>query len=870
MTMKMLRSVGRWALVSLMLLPVLAQAVPISLHSSYAGNIDFVVTGGTMRTQPNNVNACAVTNGPVSSPLSGIPAGASIRAAYLYWGGSGPTIDANVTFDGQNITADRTFTENFNSAGFNMFFFGGMADVTSIVDGKRNGSYSFADLSVTTTDQGTGAAYCSSQTVLAGWGLIVVFEHPGQDFRVVNIFDGLQWFRGNSITLTPSNFVIPASPINGRLAVLTWEGDVENSAPLNGFSENLTINGSPLTDGLNPLNNQFNNTINVLNRSNAWGVDLDVYNISSFLNAGNTSATTVYSSGEDLVLLAMQAISVTNIPTSDLSIQKRRLGGLQAGGMGQYRILVSNNGPSTEPGPITVTDALDSRLTYTGFTGNGWNCNAAGQNVTCTHPGPLAVNATLPDLRLSVNVQAGAAGNGTQTVTNTATVSGSNFDNQTANNSSTTTDPIYGAVSGIKNLYTYFSNGSPANSLSRIVPQSNSQTTGIGSGGSTTLLMNPAFVRPFTVSAGTVPISLCMRRSGGSLFDTRDLRVVLETVGTPAQTLGTATRSGSLSNSWTPLTFNINVNNAVTLQPGSQFRLRIFNDSGTIFGVSRDIDVSSLQCGTANLSRVEMNTPTVIHVESVDIYNAAFPGGAVQSSVTQGSTVFVRARISDPFGSFDITSALIDVLDVNNNVILPATNMTQVQDIPASGEKIYQFSGAAPDWSTGPYTLRVRANEGTEGTVFAIGTRLMAVSPMPPQLSLERNVSVAGGTPGTSVNASPGDPLTYAIVLGNTGTGPATEVVLEERLDRYVSFNLNGFGTGQPFELTQGSVPAGLSLGQITYSTNQGISFDYVPVSGGGGAPTGFDTRVTHFRIRFNGDMAPQGTLQLRYRAQVD
>lgn len=868
MTMKMLRSVGRWALVSLMLLPVLAQAVPISLHSSYAGNIDFVVTGGTMRTQPNNVNACAVTNGPVNSPLSGIPAGASIRAAYLYWGGSGPTVDANVTFDGQNITADRTFTENFNNAGFNMWFFGGMADVTAIVDGKRNGSYSFANLSVTTTDQGSGANYCGSQTVVAGWGLIVVFEHPGQDFRVVNIFDGLQWFRGNSITLTPSNFVIPSAPVNGKLAVLTWEGDVENSATLNGFSENLTINGSPLTDGVNPLNNQFNNTINVLNRSNAWGVDLDVYNISSFLSAGNTSATTVYSSGEDLVLLGMQAISVTNIPTSDLAVQKRRLGGLQAGGTGQYRILVSNNGPSTEPGPITVTDTLDNRLAYTGFTGNGWNCNAAGQNVTCTHPGPLALNATLPDLRLSVNVQAGTAGNGTQTVTNTATVSGSNFDNQTANNSSTTTDPIYGAVSGIKNLYTYFGSNPR---LSRLVPTDETATTlPSTSNTSVELRMAPGFVRPFTLSNTTIPVRLCMRRSGGFFVSDRSLRVELDTVGATPVNMGSITTS-AISSNWSIVTLDFSPGGIRNLAPETQLRLRITNTSGSVLGISRDIELGTTQCGLASgPSRLEMNTPTVIHVESVDIYNAAFPGGTVQSTVNQGSTVFVRARISDPFGSFDITSALIDVLDINNNVILPATSMTLVQDIEATGERIYQFSGVAPDWSSGPYTLRVRANEGTEGTVFAMGTRLMAVSPLPPQLSLERNVSVAGGTPGTNVNASPGDPLTYGIVLGNTGTGPATEVVLEERLDRYVSFNLNGFGTAQPFELTQGSVPSGLSMGQITYSSNQGISFDYVPVSGGGGAPAGFDTRVTHFRIRFNGDMAPQGTLQLRYRARVD
>ena len=63
-------------------------ATPIALQQSFAGNLDFVVTGGTLRTQSNAGNACAVTNGTVNASLSGIPVGATIRAAYLYWGGS--------------------------------------------------------------------------------------------------------------------------------------------------------------------------------------------------------------------------------------------------------------------------------------------------------------------------------------------------------------------------------------------------------------------------------------------------------------------------------------------------------------------------------------------------------------------------------------------------------------------------------------------------------------------------------------------------------------------------------------------------------------------------------------------------------------
>src|SRR5690606_31038424 len=100
------------------------------------------------------------------------------------------------------------------------------------------------------------------------------------------------------------------------------------------------------------LNNQFNNTVNSLGSNTAWGVDLDIYNIDSLVSPGDTSLTTVYSSGGDLVLLTMQAVSVSNSPTSDLRMQKRLVSPLQDSGSAQYRLSVINNGPVGEPGPI--------------------------------------------------------------------------------------------------------------------------------------------------------------------------------------------------------------------------------------------------------------------------------------------------------------------------------------------------------------------------------------------------------------------------------------------------------------------------------------------------------------------------------------
>ncbi len=401
---------------------------PVSLYRSIAGNLNYVATGGSLRTQPNTGNACAVTNSNTAA-LSGIPAGASIRAAYLYWAGSGATPDDNITLDGTNLTASRSFTETF-ILGSTYDFFSGFIDITTQVASKGNGNYTFSNLSVN-----NGAPHCAVQAVVSGWTMLVVYEDVGEPLRVINVFDGFQYFRGGTLTLTPDNFVIPNSGIDGRHGILTWEGDVENSAPLGGFSEALTLNGTPLTDALNPPANQFNSTINVLGSNTSYGVDLDVYDVSGLLSPGDTSATSVYTSGGDLVLLSMEVISVTNTPVADLAISKTHSGDFTVGQNGSYTLTVSNNGPSDETGTITVTDTLPAGLGYVSASGTGWTCGALGQDVTCTHPGPLAAGNSLPDIALTVSVGAAAVPG----VTNSATVSGTQFDNQAANN--TSSDP---------------------------------------------------------------------------------------------------------------------------------------------------------------------------------------------------------------------------------------------------------------------------------------------------------------------------------------------------------------------------------------------------------------------------------------------
>jgi hypothetical protein len=79
--------------------------------------------------------------------------------------------------------------------------------------------------------------------------------------------------------------------------------------------------------------------------------------------------------------------------------------------------------------------------------GSGWSCAAAGQKVTCSSAGPLAVGAVLPTLTLTV--RASQAG----TYVNTATVSGPTFDNVAANDSASDSATAL-AVGGISYVFT--------------------------------------------------------------------------------------------------------------------------------------------------------------------------------------------------------------------------------------------------------------------------------------------------------------------------------------------------------------------------------------------------------------------------------
>jgi len=447
-------SVRASAAVALLLATLAPQPASASFNNTtprdtFAGTHDYVVTGNTLRTQSNNGNACAVGTSSTAT-VSGIPAGSTVLAAYLYWGGSGPVPDPSVSFGPVGnviaISPTQTFTENFSVAGqYDLDYFGGVRDVTSQVGG--NGTYQFGDLAVATSDNygGNGLAdYCAPSAVVAGWALVVVYSHPAEAYRYTRIYDGLQFFRGSAVTTTQSGFRVP-DLLDGKVTTVTWEGDPDttSSFPMGGFTEALSFDGYPLTNaGCDLADNMYNSTIGTPGGgciTTTYGVDIDTYDVTGFLYEGQTGATLQYSSGNDLVFLTAQVISTTNTPVADLGIEKTHSGDFTAGQQGSFDIVVHNYGPEIATGTATVTDTLPAGMGFVSGTGSGWTCGAVDQTVTCNNSAPgIAIGADLPTLTLTVAV----AGSAAASLDNTAAVSHPMFDGTGGNQAATDTVAI--------------------------------------------------------------------------------------------------------------------------------------------------------------------------------------------------------------------------------------------------------------------------------------------------------------------------------------------------------------------------------------------------------------------------------------------
>ncbi|MCC5887121.1 MAG: DUF11 domain-containing protein [Gammaproteobacteria bacterium] len=464
---------------------------------------------------------------------------------------------------------------------------------------------------------------------------------------------------------------------------------------------------------------------------NVGGASIDV--------AGGTNGTTLTSQ------LPYGAQSGAN--GTSATINPANIPGLEGGATapvlsGSTKTVQDLNGGDAEPG-----DSLRYTITLTESAGNP----AAGVVVTDDMPGNT-VNFNVVSFPAGAsNVSTGAgtgangtgfleitgvsvAANGSATIIYDVEVSGTAQAGDLIENSATITAPS-GTVqlaadrvtvsasslpsSGTKALYMDTAAG-----VTRELPAVNNPTTtftqinsSTSSDPSSIWSLTPALATSFTIDAGNVSIPVYAIRTGNAGGGgNRSIRV--ELIRGAAEVLASQTLTQSLgTTAATPslVTFTLNLPNAVTFAAGQNLSLRIVN---TTNHSNRPIQVfprsAALAAGaTAGRTRLLLPTSTVINVDSVTTFDAAFPGGSPTTSFAPGATVWVRASVSDPFGAFDINSASINVVDPNAVLEVSAGGMTEVASDGAI--KTYQFSYTLPFIGPeGVWTLSVTGIEGFE------------------------------------------------------------------------------------------------------------------------------------------------------------
>ncbi|MDZ4405378.1 GEVED domain-containing protein [Prosthecobacter sp.] len=167
------------------------------------------------------------------------------------------------------------------------------------------------------------------------------------------------------------------------------------------------------------------------------------------------------------------------------------------------------------------------------------------------------------------------------------------------------------------------------------------------------------------------------------------------------------------------LDWNTVLASAVNLVSGQSLSLTIAN--------AGEADFSVLYDSSTYPSKVSLPTNTVIHTDSIAVYDAPYPGGTATTAPNLGEKVYVRVTVGDPFGAYDITTVpfTIDAPGSASDVSATLTVANVVETTAAT--KTYQYVWTAGSLE-GPVTISATAKEGYENTITSSKSAIVTLS----------------------------------------------------------------------------------------------------------------------------------------------
>lgn len=307
-----------------------------------------------------------------STAVLNLPAGASVTHAYIYWGATlaNAGTDNMITVDRPNAFSTDVMSDGCNMSTNNSYQC--RADVTAMVQQNGEGAYRVSGIN---SQQVVNA---NNNSLFGGWWMVVLYQLQGEPLRNLAVFDGLDPVaNGMNQNATLSGFLVPNGGIEGKLGIITYEGDISITGDQFFFN-----GGQPLSNALNAADNFFNSTRSYLGMpvtvvgdlpqlngqpGSYSGMDLDVVDITNKLMAGQTSAPIQATSSGDVYYLAGFVTSVSDyrpdFTTSTKVVEDLNGGSVLPGDTLEYTLTAINTGNDTAI-DVVLKDPLPMGVTY--------------------------------------------------------------------------------------------------------------------------------------------------------------------------------------------------------------------------------------------------------------------------------------------------------------------------------------------------------------------------------------------------------------------------------------------------------------------------------------------------------------------------
>ena len=269
----------------------------------------------------------------LKSKVTDIPDDAEVELAYLYWSAwrEDPNDISGYTEEQLAALADEVDRAKFKAPGMassewltadrvqirpdeltgspHGWSYSCFADVTHLITGNGNGNYRVKKIDgITDDDTGDHLSY-------AGWSVMLVYSSAEEQAHQLYLYDDFTRIEGYTTTVLEGieGFLAP-SDSDARLTIFVGEGDdVWNG-------DKLRFNGHYLPDppdGINPWNDVMNGRSSGLDGEFIDGVDIDTFDTSLYVDAGDTSAEVKLITDIDHWNLVYVMLSFRTVPSTE-------------------------------------------------------------------------------------------------------------------------------------------------------------------------------------------------------------------------------------------------------------------------------------------------------------------------------------------------------------------------------------------------------------------------------------------------------------------------------------------------------------------------------------------------------------------------